>query len=423
MIPAVNASDCQTEIEQSTGVLSDGKAIVHFENMTEIKIIPEKVESTKVPLSIQKYDLVVFDTVQIKNLLLCDEKLTVYLSGEPYEMDLHEHMSDTESRSKGIHSFVGTLVGVDGSEVVLTVSDRVILCIIRLNGTEYYIDSTSVKDPDYPDHYLQYTYSSHDIVSKGDPILIDSPHLQVDEIDENALLQKKELEKQFDPCSDVTVRVLVVTDEQWMDDEPDWEDKAANIILLCNYEMNTIGVNLVPIYDTSKARQLSEDPRITTYPFNAFRDIYSASYLDSKNADVGLYLSGYDVDLALGGSAGYDCPKPDCRYAWAQMADDESSYYDYEDPQKDRAVVTLHEIGHIFDADHQDGHLTHDQKETYNRAYQFYEHGKYWQTVTWAYFMKSNWLDFSANDGFYGDADHDNKRRICETKGVVASYR
>ncbi|WAI01456.1 M12 family metallo-peptidase [Methanogenium organophilum] len=415
VVPAVSALDSEIGNEQMHSESVGKKALVHFGDMTEIRITDERTIA-KIPSSIKNYDLVVFDIQRIREILLSGDTLTVYVEGQPYVMDIQEILTDTEALAIGIHSFTGSLIGVEDSEVILTFDDRVLLSRIAINKTEYYIESTSMKDPKSTNAFLQYVYSSKDVVPEGDTILIDSYLPSTHVINETEYALKKILEEQAYSDATVTVRVLVATDSKWMTDEPDWQVKAANIITDCNYEMNTIGVNLVPIYDTSKAQLLSDDPQIQGSPLSTFAAYYPKSYLNSKSADFGLYLGGFDsTSNGVGSSGGYD-HNTLYRHAWTQMADDPSTY---DAVHKDRAVVTLHEIGHVFDADHDPAT---GQTETYNRPYRFYEHYSYWQTVMWGYFMKSNWLEFSADDGYYGDANHDNERRISETKGVVASY-
>ena len=417
LVPAVSASDSKSKDEQMSNRSASEKALVHFGDLTEMRIADEKEVYAKIPSSIKNYDLVVFDLPKIREHLLHGDQLTVYLEGQPYTMDLQETTIDTEAIATGIHSFTGSLTGVEDSQVLLTVGNNVLLGRIVVDYTEYFIESTSTKDSKSSGAFLQYVYSSKDIVPEGDTIPIDSHPLSTHAIDEKAYALKKMLEEQADPRATVTVRVLVATDSKWMTDEPDWQDTAAAIIQYCNYDFNTLGVNIVPIYDTSKAQQLSNDPQIINSSLSTFKKYFPESYLNSKSADLGLYLGGYDsIEFeGVGSSGGYDFPSL-CRYAWAQMADDPSTY---DAVLKDRAVVTMHELGHAFDAAHE---YAPNQTETYNRAYQFYEHNRYYQTVMWGCFMKTAWLQFSANDGFYGDANHDNSRRITETKGVVASY-
>lgn len=144
--------------------------LVYIDLMTETRdLSPEIRQKLSIPASIQKYDVVVFDTHGIRDLLLCGKPLTIYLEGHPYTTDLEEQTTDTEARSKGIYSFVGTLRGKDTSEVVLTVSDQTLVGRIRILETEYFIESTGVQDTRFADKTLQYTYSSRDVVPEGPP--------------------------------------------------------------------------------------------------------------------------------------------------------------------------------------------------------------------------------------------------------------
>lgn len=143
---------------------------VYIDSMTETRdLSPEMRDELSIPTSIRKYDVVVFDTPGIRDLLLRGKPLTIYIEGQPYTTDLQEQTTDTEARSKGIHSFVGTLCGKDTSEVVLTVSDQTLLGRIRIGDIEYFIESTGVADTQSPDKVLHYVYSSRDVVPQGPP--------------------------------------------------------------------------------------------------------------------------------------------------------------------------------------------------------------------------------------------------------------
>ncbi|QSZ67242.1 hypothetical protein RJ40_06870 [Methanofollis aquaemaris] len=149
-----------------------------IESMTERRdLSPEKCEELDIPRSITEYDVVVFDTQKIRDVLLRGEPLTLSLGGQVFKTDLQEHTTDTESRSIGIYSFAGTLLDVEKSEVVLTVSDRTLLSRIRVNYTEYYTDSTGVPDTRCPERILHYAYSSDDVVPEGPPGRLDGSFL------------------------------------------------------------------------------------------------------------------------------------------------------------------------------------------------------------------------------------------------------
>ena len=304
LVPAVSASDSKSKDEQMSNRSASEKAPVHFGDLTEMRIADEKEVYAKIPSSIKNYDLVVFDLPKIREHLLHGDQLTVYLEGQPYTMDLQETTIDTEAIATGIHSFTGSLTGVEDSQVLLTVGNNVLLGRIVVDYTEYFIESTSTKDSKSSGAFLQYVYSSKDIFPEGDTIPIDSHSLSTHAIDEEAYALKKMLEEQADPRATVTVRVLVATDSKWMTDEPDWQDTAAAIIQYCNYDFNTLGVNIVPTYDTSKAQQLSNDPQVISSPLSTFKNHFPDSILIPNSATSGLILVGNDSSSQEFGSWG-----------------------------------------------------------------------------------------------------------------------
>lgn len=147
------------------------ETVVYIDSMTERRdLSPEECEELDIPGSITRYDVMVFDTKEIKEVLLRGEPLTLSLDGQAFTTDVREHTTDTEARSIGIHSFTGTLLDVEKSEVVLTVSDRTVLSRVRIGYTEYFIESTGVPDTKYPDKILHYAYCSDDrVVEEGPP--------------------------------------------------------------------------------------------------------------------------------------------------------------------------------------------------------------------------------------------------------------
>lgn len=143
---------------------------VYIDSMTEVRdLSPEMRGELSIPASIRKYDIVVFDTRGIRDLLTHDKSLTIFLEGQPDTTDMQEQTTDTEALNKGIHSFVGTLRGDNTSEIVLTIGDRTVLGRIRTHDTEYFIESTGIADTQSPDKVLHYVYSSRDVVVEGPP--------------------------------------------------------------------------------------------------------------------------------------------------------------------------------------------------------------------------------------------------------------
>lgn len=152
--------------------------LIYIDSMTETRdLSPEMREKIRTPASVRKYDVVVFNAPGIRDLLLSGKPLTIYVEGQPCTTDLQEQTTDTEARSKGIYSFVGTLRGDDTGDVVLTVSNQTLLGRIRMCGTEYFIESTAIPDTGSVDKILQYTYSSRDVVPEGSPARLSGLYL------------------------------------------------------------------------------------------------------------------------------------------------------------------------------------------------------------------------------------------------------
>ncbi|HIH85726.1 MAG: hypothetical protein XE11_2119 [Methanomicrobiales archaeon 53_19] len=169
-------------------------------------------------------------------------------------------------------------------------------------------------------------------------------------------------------------------------------------------------------YTDSRRVRLSNQPDILSNPVAAFERAYPNSDLDLWASDLALYLGGYNADgPAQGATYGY---YPDHhRHAWAQMVVDDIGYLG---TTHGRRCVSIHELGHLFDTGHQDL----DPNRTipsYRRAYQWFSPAPK-NTVTYSYFNElMSTTEFSSDD-YHGDADHDNARRIRETKWTVANY-
>jgi hypothetical protein len=84
---------------------------------------------------------------------------------------------------------------------------------------------------------------------------------------------------------------------------------------------------------------------------------------------------------------------------------------------QERANVFAHEVGHLFDADHQ---TAPSQAEFYNRATTYILSGSTLHTLMYSYVTTDP--TYYSSDNLYGDFYHDNARRLSETKAVVAGY-
>lgn len=396
-------------------------SIVHIDGITEKRTNTYNQSELKIPTSIKKSDIVILNLKKLDGLLKVGAKVPIHIKGKPYTMELNEIKVNAPGVEDGTLSYSGSIIGVNNSEIVMTFSDRSLVGRITMNKVEYTIESMGgKKDAINTERVLHVVYSSEDVVAEGGTTPVDyKPSLP--DIENNSANLMVNLQNQNIIIQGVVnVGVLVATDNKWVTDEPDWMVKAQNIIAEANNQLsrNDIQVYLiVTAYDDSKKYELSNDPNIISAPLQTFYNHFPTSYLDSKSADIAVYLGGYDSTAGgVGASWGYDSGTPALRrYAWAQMADDPSSY---DAVHHDRTVITMHEIGHLFDADHQDAT---GQQETYNRAYQW---GLIWksQTVVWSYFSKDTTYEYSS-DNYHGDVNHDNARRISETKGTVSNYK
>ncbi|WP_054847603.1 hypothetical protein [Methanoculleus chikugoensis] len=104
----------------------------------------------------------------------------------------------------------------------------------------------------------------------------------------------RELQDQY-----ATVNLLVVTDNQFYQDQDNWKTVAQDIVAEANrqFDRDDIRVTLcVMAYTDSKRVQLSNHSNITSNPVVAVQAIYPNTDLDLWAADIALYVGGYDAD-------------------------------------------------------------------------------------------------------------------------------
>jgi len=388
---------------------SQNLSVVHIEGINDKKTDSYIQSELKIPYSIKKFDIVTLDMKLFDKIVKKDGAVPVNINGKSYVMKLNEMKFNAPGENEGIFSYKGTIVGAENSEIVLTYGNKALIARITLDDVEYIIESIGQND-NINNNRLHVVYSSEYVVADGPDVLIDSPLAESKNDSINSVIPNQEI-----IAKGITeVKILLVTDDQWISDEPDWNTKAQNIMAEANNQLgrDDIQVSLSVIYDTNT---ISVDPG--SDPLGVFMDTFDISYLNNKHADIAIYLSGYDNPTGgLGSTWGYDSGTPRSRYAWAQMKDDGPSSYD--GTHHDRTCVSLHEIGHMFDADHE---YAPNQGTNYNRAYQW----GFWlfkkQTVMWAPFTKRNQYEFSS-DNYHGDSLHDNAKRIYSTRYTVSGY-
>lgn len=217
--------------------------------------------------------------------------------------------------------------------------------------------------------------------------------------------------------SRVDVNLLIATDNEMYNRYSNWKKRAQSVLDDANmaYGSNDVKIRLVPIFDDSKRVQLSQNFNANN-PISVFMNTFGSSYLNSKSADIAIYLSGTNFTQYVGGAYGYDDGNITKR-RFAVMTYEAWPPGYIANPQ-DRANVFTHEIGHMFDADHEDAVR---QGESYNRAWTYPLNGVTKKTVMY-HILSQDPTIFSSNDGIHGDISHDNARRLRETKGEVSGY-
>ncbi|WFN36585.1 zinc-dependent metalloprotease [Methanomicrobium antiquum] len=420
-VPAVSAVE-ETEKENLSTPL------VCFEGFTkkaDAGQIKQDLQLQQFQQKAGRYSLVSFDILGFRDELSKKSELPVIIDGKKYTMILEEYIVEEKGGNSKTLPYSGHLKNVDNSKIVMTISDCGLIASIILNGEEYCIESLSDKDLLGNRYEIEYRVS--DLRVEGEYLYGIEDYLAHSIMsDEELKIRSEEAkieEEQKASKSKTYVRVLVMTDAKWIYDEPDWQNTAEEIIFQANQQLgrSDINVHLIATYDTSKASELAADAQnLIQDPLGTFINHVPVSYLNSKSADIAIYLGGYDCTdpgSGVGATWGYDADTlKDRRYAWVQMADDPSPY---DAIIHDRTVTTLHEIGHLFDADHQDG-MQGPNQENYNRAYQW-NWGSTTQSVVWAPILRSTSYEYSSND-YNGNYYHNNALRIYNTRNVVASY-
>ena len=379
-------------------------------------------EELNVPKGITRYDLVTFDHIALNKQVR--GVLPLRIHGKEYQAELHR--MDFEQIDDDIDSYEGMIAGVDGSDVLLTTGGNVLVGSVTLGDETFWITPVESRvRAEKEASPLHVIYSSRDVENPEKPVIIDygtltpSEGYATAEAPENLESSTIGLQDQY-----ATVNLLVVTDNQFYQDQSNWKSVAQDIVAEANRQFgrNDILVSLcVMAYTDSRRVQLSNQHDILTEPLDAFERVYPNSDLDLWASDIALYVGGYDAAGSVQGST-YGYHPYHHRHAWAQMVGEDLGYLG---TTHGRRCVSIHELGHLFDTGHQDPD-SERPNPSYRKAYQWYQPLSpplnLKNTVTYSFFNELlSTTEFSSDD-YHGDADHDNARRIRETKWTVANY-
>jgi len=401
-------------------------------------------EELKIPSSINKYDVITVDSKLLNEQLKSGKGITISLGGKDYPAEISR--MNFENIDDGIDSYHGTLPGIKNSDILFTTGEKVLIGRITLDdGIYWIIPVESGEKMEISEAPLHIIYNSRDVTSSkfriDNGIVGKYPDIPPVNPEDNLPVksQKTSLNLLQTPLSQtVTVNILVVTDSIYWNNDA-WHSEAESIIAEANLKLSVsdINVHLNPIYDDSRRGQLSSSPDKTIDPLAAFTNVYPPDLLDSYGADIGLYLGGYDLTYgeysgAQGLSLGFNLNNPIyCRYSWAQMVPDNLGYWA---TLHGKQVISIHEIGHQFDAGHDDATYS----PSYARASTYGLPPQDKKSVLWHDFSETASLtDFSSNEDWtwailyfppglayipLGDNNHDNARRISETRDIVSKY-
>jgi len=117
-------------------------------------------EELSIPKGISRYDLVTFDHVALNKQVR--EVLPLQIHGTEYQAELH--MMDFEQIDDGIDSYEGTIAGVDGSDVLLTTGENVLVGSVTLGNETFWITPVESRGrAEKEASPLHVIYSSRDI--------------------------------------------------------------------------------------------------------------------------------------------------------------------------------------------------------------------------------------------------------------------
>jgi PKD repeat protein len=388
--------------------------------------ISQEIEEIQVPDTVKIYELVTFDQTKINNdIRSLAHNLSFRINGTEYYT--HLTRMDFDTLDDGIDSYSGTLIGKDNSSVLLTVNDDIMIGSITLDDETYYIEPVNLllTNPASKDFRTHIIYRSGDIEGREFSFengITGVPRQQ--NIIESGTRSSHAIESL--PDGRTVITILIVTDNQFYTDTggTGWIVVAQDIIAEANRQLgrNDIGVILVPQYDDARRQDLSNYEYHNTKPLVTFDAFYDDDVLNARSADLGLYIGGYDCIGSDGDAQGLSYIYGNStlptygRRAWAQMVPD-YSLGAYFGSLAGRRSISIHEIGHMLGAGHEDS----NDPPYYNRAASW-NLGAY-RTVMWSTYIEGvNTCEFSSV-AYHGDTTRNNAKRIKEeTKGIVAGY-
>lgn len=431
MVPMVSADGTNSlsvaEKQQNLPFTIDGKTTVVESGIDASNTDPKKLtgrnEELNIPKTIKKLNVAQFDTIRLNPKGVNRIPVTIY--GMPRTLILER--LNFENIDDGIDSYSGKIEGMDDSLALFTFGGKIVHGYLEIGNETITIAPVENRaNTEKATRPLHIVYSSKDVISSEKANLVDhglAPLPPGVKLSSEPVTEDLSAVKAVSGY--VTVNILLATDNAFYTQESNWVSSANQIMSMVSYQYDRADIQVmfnVVSYDASKRTQLSANPSITSDPLNAFHTVFPASYLNSNNADIAVYLGGYDNKGSDPGSQGAawgyaNYPNEYCRYAWSQMVtdtDDGLPIHVYDGSLHARRYCVIHELGHIFNANHEDSSGT-------NKAYVWYTPTpKY--TVMWSgYFGSSFNTHEYSSPSYHGDSSHNNAGAIKAVKYNIAS--
>lgn len=354
---------------------------------------------------LSEYQLVTFDNVIPSNSDVVS--LPITLKGQDYLVSLTRNTF--ESLDDGIDSYYGTIPGIANSMMLITVSGG-----NTIYGSIHLDNETIVLHPVQNQAYSARSNPVHGVYSSMS--LTDSevglPFCLTEDDDASIPDQISSSLVVPEPRTYAYPRILIVTDSYFVSSESNWQTAAQQYIQETNYQMGRDYIQAymyIAGYDSSKSSSLLSYPLNGYSPRQAFKNVYSAADLNSYQADIGVYFSGYDLQgsTALGQSESPTSAEK--RYTWVQMAADQDNTSIVTGNYQARVSVTIHEIGHLFGA-------KHEQAFEYTST----SGSRIWTVMKDEYRPANSW-DYSS-PSYHGNSSHNNAGLIASWKSTVENY-
>lgn len=431
IVPCVSAE----EQKQMSEVTQKNTSVFTFSEKTDIvayafnpdnrdsQNLIDNYQDLNIPKRVTK-----FDFAQFKNIPLTttgENRIPVTVYDKPYTLNLKR--MNFENIDDGIDSYSGKIEGIENSLALFTIGGNVVQGYIEIGEEKITIVPVEKRaDTEKSDSPLHIVYNAKDVITSEKGVPIDHgpaplpPGIQLSDLTSGIKPNTKIATKGY-----AIVDILIGTDNEFFTQESNWVSSANQIMSMVSYQYDRSDIQVifnVVSYDSSKKDQLSNNASITTMPLQVFQDAFSVSYLESNNADIALYLGGNDykgTDTGTqGASWGYSYyPNYICRYAWSQMVEDTDDglpVHVYDGSLFARECCVIHELGHIFNAGHQDSSGTNKATFWLDPAPHF--------TVMWTdYFGPVLSSHEYSSPSYHGDADHNNAGAINAAKSNIAS--